>query len=56
MDSVRGLSKILSKFHTIRYDLLDLYFTEHLLMAAFIRFRSTCLSEQFSILKNLKKV
>ena len=54
MDSIRGFSRILSKFHTIRYDLLE--FSEHLLMAALIRYGSTCFSEQFSILKNLKKV
>ena len=29
MDSIRGLSRILSKFHTIHYDLLE--FSEHLL-------------------------
>ena len=53
LDSIRGLLKILSKFYTIRYDLLEfsenLFQREHLLMAAFICFGSTCFSEHLKV-------
>ena len=45
MDSIRGFSRILSKFYTIRYitcqNFQNTYFREHLLMAAFTRFGNT---------------
>ena len=43
MESIRGFLKILFKFNTVRYGLLE--FQEHLSMAAVIRFGSTCFSE-----------
>ena len=47
MDSIRIFSRISSKFYTIRYDLLE--FSEHLLMAVFIRFGSTCFSKHLRV-------
>ena len=52
MHSIRGFSGTLSKFCTIHYgffEFLEHYFKEHLLMAAFIRFRSTCFSEHLQV-------
>ena len=47
MDSIRIFSRISSKFYTIRYDLLE--FSEHLFMAIFIRFGSTCFSKHLRV-------
>ena len=52
MNSIREFSRTLSKFFTIRYDLFkfdNTYFRKHLLMAAFILFRSICFSEHLKV-------
>ena len=52
MNSISGFSRTLSKFYTIRYGLFEFqntYFRKHLWVVAFIRFRSTCFSEQLNV-------
>ena len=52
MNSIRGLSKALSNFIQSVMACLNLqntYFRKHLLMATFIRFRSTCFSEHLKV-------
>ena len=52
--SIRAFSKTSSKFYTIHYGSFE--FSEHLLMAAFLRFRSTCFSEYLKwMLSSLSK-
>ena len=52
MDSIKGFSKILSKFHAIHTtcdNFQNIYFREYLLLTAFIRFRSTSFSEHLKV-------
>ena len=53
MNCIKRFSRTLSKFYTIRYDFFEfseyLPIRKHPLMAAFIRFRSTYLSEHLKV-------